>query len=588
MARQPTSLTSTQTATKEYLVFAGFETMDTHVARVACPPNRLPWCENLQIIGPNQLTAVPAPNTPLTTVAGKTAQKLFYAFIQNVDYEIFCATDGSMYAINLGNGAQTLIAGPGTFSSPDVTAWQSTTLLIADPTAGYAAWNTHTLSKSGGVSPNIVVTNGGSGYTSGANVAITGGSGAGATATATVVGGIVVAITLTNAGSGFLPTDTLTVTITPVAGGSGATATAIVWPTFAVTPTTLAVFAGRVWLAGGRILTWTGVKGFDDAAAADASGSTIIPDSDLVHQVTALRSLNNFLWIFGDNSIKQIGTVSVTGSTTVFSIVTLTSDTGTIYPQTIQSYQRLVLFANGTGVYAVLGSSVQKISEEMDGIFKSIDFSVPPCAALNDINNIRCYLLLVRYVDALQGRTRTLLLTFQSRKWFVCSQGDSLRAMSTAVIAGSLETFGSSSGDITQLLQNQTGAVSIRLQTALAHHNKPHMGKRALRAAIAQSIVSTGTVNLTIDTENGAVPEPYNASIPVIWLNALGQIVQWLNALNQLVTFSGSGFLFQRTPAAGTGIYLGLTITGSFYGYSFNNGIIEYQDATVLASKTAV
>jgi len=580
-------LTAQQTATKNYLVFDGFETMDTQSARHALPPNRLAWCENLQPIGPNYLYTVPGTNAAITNLPGHTASKMFYAYFQGVDYEIYAPTDGDMYQVNLANGVPTLIAPDGTFSNPDVAVWQSSVLLIADPTAGYCVWNGTCLSKAGGVSPNLLVTNGGSGYTSGANVAITGGSGAGALATATVVGGVVTALTLTNAGTGFQPADILTVTITPVGAGAGATGSAKVWPRFALTPTTLAVFAGRVWLAGTRTLTWTGTLGYDDAAAANASGSTIIPDSDLVHAITALRSLNNYLWIFGDNSIKQIGTVSVVGSTTTFSVVTLSSDTGTTFPLSIVSYNRLVLFANKTGVYAVLGSSVQKISSQMDGIFQRIDFAQPLCAALNDINAIRCYLLLVRYIDPVQQRERSLILTFQAQKWFVCSQGDGLLAMSTAVVGGSLETFASSGPDVTQILQNPNAPVNILLQTALSHHGKPHMGKKALRAATAQSSNSLGQITMTIDTENGSNNSNYFVQFPITWLNAIGQVVTWINNLAQLVTFSGTGFLFQRTPANGTGIYLGLTLSGSFNNYAFNNAIIEYQDTTALASKVS-
>lgn len=561
MAQQP-SLTGQQTATKNYLVFDQFETMDTQSARHALPANRLAWCENLQIVGPNFLLTVPGPNTATATIAGKTALRLFYAFLLSTDYEIFCATDGSMTAINLASGTTTTIAPPGTFTNPDVAVWQSSVLLIADAA-------------------------GGSGYTSGATATITGGSGSGATASVTTVAGVVTALTLTNAGVGYKAADSITVTINPVGAGSGATATVIVWPQFSLTPTTLAVYSGRVWLAGSRTLTWTGTLGYDDAAAANASGSTIIPDSDLVHRITALRALNNYLWIFGDNSIKQIGTVSVSGSTTVFSVVTLSSDTGTTFPQTIQSYNRLVLFANKTGVYAVLGSSVQKVSQQMDGIFQSIDFSVAPSAALNDINAIRCYLILVRYMDPAQNRTRSLLLEFHAQKWQVASQGDDLLAISTAVIAGSLETFASSGADLTQILQNPNQAVAILLKTALSHHSKPHMGKRALRAATVQTSNSSGAMTMTIDTENGTVNENYSVAFPITWLNALGQIVTWLNALGQLVTFSGTGFLFQRTPAAGTGIYLGLTLSGTFSTYAFNNAIIEYQDGTAMTSKTS-
>src|SRR6516164_11036198 len=123
MPPQQGSLTGQQLATKSYLVFSDFETMDTHVARVACPPNRLPWCENLQLVGPNQLALVPGVAPALATIAGKTASKMWYAFLTiagtATDYEIIFETDGSLQAVNLAGGAVTQIAAPGTFSNPD-------------------------------------------------------------------------------------------------------------------------------------------------------------------------------------------------------------------------------------------------------------------------------------------------------------------------------------------------------------------------------------------------------------------------------------------------------------------------------------
>lgn len=74
---------------------------------------------------------------------------------------------------------------------------------------------------SGGIG-SITVTTGGTGYATGATVAITGGGGTGATATATVAGGIVTGIVITDPGSGY--TSAPTVTISPVGAGSGATA----------------------------------------------------------------------------------------------------------------------------------------------------------------------------------------------------------------------------------------------------------------------------------------------------------------------------------------------------------------------------
>jgi hypothetical protein len=53
---------------------------------------------------------------------------------------------------------------------------------------------------------SIGIANGGSGYTNGANVVVSGGMGSGAQATATVVNGVVTAINLTNPGSGYSST----------------------------------------------------------------------------------------------------------------------------------------------------------------------------------------------------------------------------------------------------------------------------------------------------------------------------------------------------------------------------------------------
>ena len=570
-------LTSTQVATKDYVVFNQFDTMDTKQSRLAIEPTRLAWCENLQIQGKHELAAVPPPLAAFQMPGGSTV-KMWYGFIAGVDGIVMFRADGSMVVVYNAPAPSTVVLAPaGTFSNPDVTVWEANIILVADPTSGYVAFSFSStapgvpvFSNQGALSPNITVTNGGSGYSTPPPVSFSGGSGSGATAAAIVVGGVVTQVQLTNAGSGYLASDVVTVNFG--GPGTGAAASAHVWPIFpGYQPTTLAIFSGRVWLAATRQLSWSGTLGYDDFNLANAAGFTTIKDYDLVHSITGLRSLNNFLWIFGDESIKQIGTISVSGATTNFNIVTLSSDVGTTFPQTISSYNRLVLFANNVGVWAVLGSSVEKDSSEMDGIFKTIDFSQQLSAALSDIYSERVYCLLVRYIDPLQSRTRSLLLTFQSRVWYVLAQGDNLTAVTTAWLrgtAGSIETWGSSGPDATQLLAG-TGTINFILTTALSHHNKPMMGKRALRAATSQLLGgSTGTITMTIDTENEFDSENYAMAVSGV------PTYQW-----------------QRTKANGTGIYLGATLKGTvistFQGYFFQGVILEYQEATALASKVS-
>ena len=404
---------------------------------------------------------------------------------------------------------------------------------------------------------SITVTNGGGGYTSAPAVSFSGGgSGSGASAAAVIGGSGVTSLTLTNPGAGYLASDVLTLTISG-GGGTGATGTAHVWP-FATHGTTLAIFQGRVWLGGGRLIQYTGTQGYDDFNVANAAGAFTISDTDLVHAVTALRNYNNYLFIMGDQSVKQIGNITVTGSTTLFTVLTLSSDQGTIYPRSCGSFNRLFLFCNSNGVYAVFGSSVQKVSDDMDGIFRLIDFSQSPVAALVDINNIHHIAWLVRYMDPLSTE-RSILLTFTGKKWFVISQGDGLVAMATAstLASGQTFTYATSGNDITNICANPLTPVTFKLQTALTHHGNAVQRKRTQRGGWAISGSAASTVNVSMDSDEGTQVAPQNIFAKFF------------------------AYLFGNNPANVSGRYLGMTITGTQAGLTVTNSTMEYQEANV-------
>lgn len=88
----------------------------------------------------------------------------------------------------------------------------------------------------------------------------------------------------------------------------------------------------------------------------------------------------------------------------------------------------------------------------MDGIFQAADFSKYPCSAVNDINNIHCYLLLLRYNDPVLGK-RSIIISYMNKKWFVISQGDNISFILPARVSGSTETFATSGSDVTQFFK---------------------------------------------------------------------------------------------------------------------------------------
>ena len=210
--------------------------------------------------------------------------------------------------VNVALGFQGVSSTPGTFA------------LSFSGSSGTAATGVTTIgnytNSSGGTSVGVTaafVTAGGTNYGSAPTVTVSG-------ASFSVAPNLEAFIQSQGAGYDLTPA-----VIIGSGGSDPATAEAHVWPFINSTITgdaftTLAVFQGRVWLGGGNILTWSGTGAsygnvaYDDFLAADASGSLIISDADLIHAITALRSLNNYLFIMGDQSVKQIGNITLGGA----------------------------------------------------------------------------------------------------------------------------------------------------------------------------------------------------------------------------------------------------------------------------------
>jgi hypothetical protein len=578
------------------LQFPGWKKMNTKVARQNLPDDQLAWLENLQPISPHDMKLVPGPLVGIESFSTSTANRTWSANINAIDYIITFYGNGSiagfMQAINANTGAAVTIQSG--FTKPDVTVFASQRLLIIDPVRGYSTWDGTLFVGSGGISPNIHITAGGTGYSSAPAISFTGGAGGnagGATATAQVAGGAVIGITLTNPGTGNAAGAAITVVIG--GPGTGATATVVVWPQ--VLGNTIDVFQGRVWWASTnasgqfRVLNFTGTGAstgstIDDLNPSDAAGSTTITDQDLAHGITALRNLNNYLYIFGDQSVKQIGSINVSSSTTLFTILTLASDIGTPFLMSIRSYNRLVLFANKQGVYGIFGATVQKISDDLDGVFQLLNFNQELSAALNDLNNIHCYVLLVSYVDPALG-TRSLLCLYQTDQWFLVSgvdlAGGQLTAITSVPLASSTQvaTFGVTSTIISQFLANPNASLPIKLQTALSSNRNIIQAKAAIRGGVAVTAGVASTFMMSLDTENGSNVYTLAAAAVLNWVNNLGQVINWQNNSSQLVTFIAGGYRFPRADTEGYGKVLGITVTGTVMSFTINAMAIEYEEA---------
>ena len=159
---------------------------------------------------------------------------------------------------------------------------------------------------------SISITNGGTGFAGTISVSITAPNQTGgvqATATATQSAGIINSITITEPGSGY--TSPPTVTITGSGGGSGFTGTANL---LSQNGQAIATFSGRVWIALGRTVYFSAVESYNDFTSVSA-GNITITDGTLYGNITQLVSANNFLYVFGTNSINVFSDVRINAST---------------------------------------------------------------------------------------------------------------------------------------------------------------------------------------------------------------------------------------------------------------------------------
>jgi len=424
---------------------------------------------------------------------------------------------------------------------------------------------------------SAVVVSGGTGYTNAANTVITfsGGGGTGAAGTAVLKGGQILEVIITNPGSGYSNAANLVVTASG-GGGTGAVLKGIV---NSDTNVGIASFSGRVWIAAGRTIYYSAVNSYTDFTSVSA-GSFVLTDETLHGNIQQILSANNFLYIFGDDSINVISNVNVnTNGITLFTNTNVSASVGSKRPYAIFPYFRSVLFLNDYGVYALVGSTTSKLSDPLDGIFPNIDFTYPIYAGQVLINNILCAAFNFRYYDAVFTQSyRYIQAVFFEKKWFLTSQGNNLAYITSIPLGGKITLFGTDGTTLYQLYQSTSAAITSRIQTALLPMGDPIRTKQALKMGIEATATNTSSITMsaTIDSESGSSP-PYTLTSLVTWINNSLQVIPWVNNSSVQIGWGQIGYALYKTDASQYGKYLGITVTSSNPAFTVNGFEFEHE-----------
>lgn len=347
------------------------------------------------------------------------------------------------------------------------------------------------------------------------------------------------------------------------------------------TGTTICSFAGRVWIGKQRTVAFTDVASYNSFAGA--GGSFTISDETLHNNITVLFPANNFMYIFGDDSIDVLGNVAVSGGVTTFTRTNITASIGTNLPNSVFAYYRSIVFANTSGFYSLSGATPLKISDDLDKLVSAINFALPVSGAQLLVNNILCAAFLFTFNDTFTpaATSRTAMAVFFNNKWFIASQGSGLKYIVSQPVSGTLTLFGLDADNLYQLLSSTSADIASRIQTKLWDGGEPLLDKQILKVGLGVIYGGAGTQTLTVTSDNEMQSASVSAigNLPTItWLNATQGVIQWQNGASQNLTFTISGYLFvPATAATGGGKYMGMTITSSSNGLTFSLIALQYK-----------
>lgn len=472
-----------------------------------------------------------------------------------------------------------------------ITANVVSSITITEAGTGYTSSPTVTFNGGGGSGANavsgittfatgtvsVLVTAGGTGYTNASNLTVTiaGGGGANAAAQGIVSGGIVTQVVMTNVGSGYTNASNITVTIAG-GGGTNATAKAIINTEPIVG---IQSFSGRVWIANGRTVTYSAAGSYSDFTSISA-GTVTLTDATLHGNITQLLSANNFLYIFGDDSINVFSDVRVTNAgTTLFTNTNVSASVGSKLPYAIYPYFRSVLFMNNYGIYALVGSTTTKVSDALDGVFPYIDFTSPVYAGQVLLNNILCAAFNFKYTGGLgtSSSSRYIQAIFFEKKWFFTSAGSDLAYITSAPLAGKINLYGSNGNSCVRLYADSSSNIASYVQTSLNPMKDPIRTKQALKVGIEATLTNAAELTVTVDSERGS-STPVLLGELVDWLNNLSIPIPWTNNSSAVITwYGGGGYTLYKTDAKQWGKYLGMTVTSTGANFVINGFEYEHE-----------
>lgn len=354
--------------------------------------------------------------------------------------------------------------------------------------------------------------------------------------------------------------------------------------------TDIAVYDGRVWIGNGRLITvsceylaTTTTDPTQNTAWQAANGATfvVMTDQAMVGNIVRLMPQNGVLYVFGTTCVFAISDLFVNYGAippTPQMLITLVQGIiGTDQPLSIFPYNRLLMFANRFGAWAISGVDAQRVSEEIDGTWQYLSFNPSISGGQCVTRNILCAaFLLKRSNDPVFGSNTVLGMWFDGT-WFFANFG-TITLLASAIIGGKPALLAFIGNKMYQIFADDTSSPDVQLMTPLWGLDDPLSIKNVVRVGVELTTKAPGgTVSLTLDSVNGSQPVPLTGQVGTL---------EFLGLNGQPLTFSGTGSItwtvgsYQLYDAAGPGgwsQYVGMTVEASGIEFQLSSFFMDYK-----------
>jgi hypothetical protein len=366
---------------------------------------------------------------------------------------------------------------------------------------------------------------------------------------------------------------------------NGGTPTAM--PT-GVAGTAIEIFLGRVWIVNGtNILTSAPSNGADFSTG---SGGLTKPNQDSTLRVkyTAIRAANGYLYVFGDSECAYITNVQTsTVPTTTYQYTVIDPQIGTPWRDSVLAFGRSILFANTNGIYALYGSTANKISDELDGVWNDTvaDFTtLVPSAGASTIYGIKTFIISVRTTPPGETSMRDIVCLFDGKKWFAGSQVPPPVLLAPQETDSHLACYGCDTTHIYETFAVASDTLDKKMVSKLWGGQYGFVArKQALRfySEVQALGNTTASITGTLDTEAGSSGITATFAQDITFVNASNLPIQFQNSSNHYLFFQTNATI-SADNLNGSGLLLGFTITTTSPDFVFLRGGIGYTNLTAL------